>query len=94
MNINWAMGIFALAALYFAFEAVKCSLDPSACQDIFMTKQGFSRSIVAKMLFPGQPEIARQSVIENPKIRTWFLVELYGRSIVFAIIVLFVLIRG
>lgn len=92
--MNWAIGIFAFAAVYFAFEAVRCSVDPSACRDIFMTKQGFSRSIVAKMMFPGQPETARQEVLKDPKVRAWFLAELYGRSIVFALIVLLVLVKS
>lgn len=86
------IGILLLGGgFYFLFMAIRCRANPAECQDLFMTKQGFSYSIIAKLHYRGNAAAVRQLLLEDRRIQRLFVVELSIRSVIIGIIGLLVL---
>ena len=65
--------------------AEQCRRNPENCQNLFMTKQGWTRSVFA-LKYLGRPDEAREAIIQDGGLRRKLLIEWYIQ-----IIVLFVL---
>ena len=75
--LGFVMLLVCIVSIYRAF---RCWRSPDTCQDAFMTKQGWTKSIVAHM-FWASPDAARKAVIQDERIRRLYILELCGRAV-------------
>jgi hypothetical protein len=61
--------------------AERCRRNPQRCPDMFMAKNGLTRSFVA-LRFLGRPEAARRAIVEDEKLRREYLLECYLWSLI------------
>jgi hypothetical protein len=90
--------IVLVAACYFAailefLGAQRCLRDLQYCQDRFMAKSGWSRSLFGYWLFFGRPAAARKAIIENAKLRRWLIIEIYCRAFAFLVLGTYILLK-
>ena len=89
-----ACAVFILAAALEILSAERCRRDPVKCQDRFMAENGWSRSFFGYFYFFGRAKAAREAIIQNAKLRHWFIIEIYLRAtalIILGIIILIIL---
>lgn len=65
-----------LLSLFFVVYAERTRRDPYKGQNLFMTKQGWTRSLLA-LPYLGRPEAARKALVEDANLRKKFIIELY-----------------
>lgn len=70
-----------LACLRILYEIYCCVYKPEKCKDLFMSTNGFTISLVAKLSYPGQPEVARRDIVVKARLRSLFILELVIRAI-------------
>ena len=68
--------LFIFFSLFFAVYAERTRRNPYKGQNLFMTKQGWTRSIFA-LPYLGRPEEARKALVEDKNLRRKFIIELY-----------------
>ena len=54
----------------------RCHRNPTACQDLFMLKSGWTRSIFA-IRYLGRPEEARRAILDDQELRRKVINEIY-----------------
>lgn len=61
--------------------AERCRRNPQRCPDMFMARNGLTRSFVA-LRYIGRAEEARRAIVEDAKLRQQYLIERYIWSLI------------
>lgn len=86
-----ACAAFIIIGLFEILTAERCRRQPTYCQDRFMSKNGWSRSLFGYWFYFGRPDVARQAIMHDFKLQRWLIAEIYIRGT--ALIVLGLLVQ-
>ena len=72
----WQFGVTCLLTAVGLWNVRRCQKNPCACQDLFMLKSGWTRSIFA-IQYLGRPEEARRAILDDQGLRRKVINEIY-----------------